>query len=489
MENNIQKAHAVGDQHPNKPWVWTLLSSGKYDWRPIKGATTSKVTPMSNDKLVDWAKQTTEANLTKVANAPNGKAIMRKIAYDELVARGYDVSTINTAGSLSTLMNMVRKTPTAVAAQATSDDDTAEVDIPVIDDDEIKEKWYLNSEDDRVKKMFNMKTKDGRVKYDHFLDKMKRKEKDYLNPIEVVEDLNEQYVEFLDNDEQRFMISAGGAGIGKTYGFTKLAELMSKKPYSSGDEPGGDGYDYYEATNVASGKQLLNILKAHNGKIILFDDTDSILTLKQCAPVMKKACSTTGIRMVGDPDDVKTNFEFTGRIMIMTNKNLNALAMENEDARAVISRAMMKSDIHMTVAETIEVMKNRFQSYEFTESPRLPDPVEDAKERNDLLDLIEKNKKNIDPAQFTTRSFQEILNEKRKVEKANEKRKNPMFAALIGSVDKKWEDKALAVLTKGSEDELEKGDDEISTIEKAFDGDITFEDMSIEKAEQLLFEE
>jgi len=479
-------ARNVGDMHPTKPWVWTEYKPGQFDWRPVKGQTT-KVTPITDtDKLIAWAKKTDEATLLKMANSQKGAALTRKIAYDELNLRGFDVSTVNTTGSLATLMNMVRKAPSAApATQAPVDEDGNEVPQPI--DDGVKEKWYLNSEDDRVKKMFNMKTKDGRVKYDHFLDKMKKKEPDYLNPIEVVEDLNEQYVEFLDNDEQRFMISAGGAGIGKTYGFTKLAELMSKKPYSSGDEPGGAGYDYYEATNVASGKQLLNILKAHNGKIILFDDTDSILTLKQCAPVMKKACATTGIRMVGDPDDVKTNFEFTGRIMIMTNKNLNALAMENEDARAVISRAMMKSDIHMTVAETIEVMKNRFQSYEFTESPRLDDPIEDAKERNDLLDLIEKNKKNIDPAQFTTRSFQEILNEKRKVEKANEKRKNPMFAALIGSVDKKWEDKALAVLTKGDDDELNKSE-EIETLEKAFDSEFNLDEMSIEKAEELLFE-
>ena len=33
---DLQKAHNVGDVHPNGKWVWTQLPSGKYDWRVIK---------------------------------------------------------------------------------------------------------------------------------------------------------------------------------------------------------------------------------------------------------------------------------------------------------------------------------------------------------------------------------------------------------------------------------------------------------------------
>ncbi len=33
---DLQKAHNVGDIHPNGKWVWTQLPSGKYDWRVIK---------------------------------------------------------------------------------------------------------------------------------------------------------------------------------------------------------------------------------------------------------------------------------------------------------------------------------------------------------------------------------------------------------------------------------------------------------------------
>ena len=520
--DEIKKARQVGDQHPSKPWVWTEYKPGKFDWRPMKGkkATTAssdgdsgdddnagatKKTPskpsaaqvagakakagkpMNSQQLLVWAQKTSDDNLLKVANSKNGNAQMRKIAYDALESRGFDMSQVDTSGTLAQLMKMTGKG--SPKAPTTGDDDDevdvadtneeAEVDI---DDDsdgdsdgiKITEKWYLDKNDDRVKKMFNLKTKEGRIKYDQFVYRMKKKEKDYKDPVEVVQDLNEQYLEFLDNDEQRFMISAGGAGIGKSYGFNKMAELLNMKPFEEGDSPGDGDYDIFEAPDVNSGKQLLNILKAHNGKIIVFDDNDKVLKRADCASVMKKATATTGRRIVGDPDDIKQNFEFTGRIIIMTNKDLSQLS-ENEDTKAIISRAMMVSEIYMTVPETIQVMESRYQDYEFKQAPRLDDEGEDKKERDEILSLIKKNQKNIDPAQFTTRTFQEILVNKRKVDNANEKRSNPAFAALIGTKNKDWKEVALGVLTKAavndiegsSEDTFEKGEDD--ELEKAED--------------------
>lgn len=554
-EETIEKAvsRQVGDTHPNGKWVWTEYKPGKFDWRPIKGKkaqqsgdgsssggeddgagkkTPSKPSasqiagakakagkPMNSQQLLVWAQKTSDDNLLKVANSKNGNAQMRKIAYDALEQRGFDMTQVDTSGTLAQLMKMTGKGGASTATSGDDDDedvvadtnDDSDVDI---DDDsdggtdgnKITEKWYLDRNDDRVKKMFNLKTKEGRIKYDQFVYKMKKKEKDYKNPVEVVQDLNEQYLEFLDNDEQRFMISAGGAGIGKSYGFNKMAELLNMKPFEEGDSPGDGDYDIFEAPDVNSGKQLLNILKAHNGKIIVFDDNDKVLKRADCASVMKKATATTGRRVVGDPDDVKQNFEFTGRIIIMTNKDLAQLS-ESEDTKAIISRAMMASEIYMTVPETIEVMESRYQDYEFPSAPRLDDEGEDKKERDEIMNLIKKNQKNIDPSQFTTRTFQEILTNKRKVDKANEKRSNPAFAALIGSKNKDWKEVAMGVLTKAAMNDfggVEPSDELLKAEETLFEKGESPEDDGVdytvdepdeeeiddvEKAEEVLFEE
>lgn len=555
-EETIEKAvsRQVGDTHPNGKWVWTEYKPGKFDWRPIKGKkaqqsgdgsssggeddgatkkTPSKPSasqiagakakagkPMNSQQLLVWAQKTSDDNLLKVANSKNGNAQMRKIAYDALEQRGFDMSQVDTSGTLAQLMKMTGKKG-AAATSGDDDEDTvataaegADVDIDGNEEEDgdpskpgfqITEKWYLDKNDDRVKKAFNLKTKEGRIKYDQFVYKMKKKEKDYKNPVEVVQDLNEQYLEFLDNDEQRFMISAGGAGIGKSYGFNKMAELLNMKPFEEGDSPGDGDYDIFEAPDVNSGKQLLNILKAHNGKIIVFDDNDKVLKRADCASVMKKATATTGRRVVGDPDDVKQNFEFTGRIIIMTNKDLAQLS-ESEDTKAIISRAMMVSEIYMTVPETIEVMESRYQDYEFPSAPRLDDEGEDKKERDEIMNLIKKNQKNIDPSQFTTRTFQEILTNKRKVDKANEKRSNPAFAALIGSKNKDWKEVALGVLTKAAMNDfggVEPSDELLKAEEVLFekgecpedDGvDYTVDEPEeeiddVEKAEEVLFDE
>lgn len=45
-QDDIVKAHNVGDVHPNHPdWVWTQLPNGKYDWRVRKGQAKPAASP------------------------------------------------------------------------------------------------------------------------------------------------------------------------------------------------------------------------------------------------------------------------------------------------------------------------------------------------------------------------------------------------------------------------------------------------------------
>ena len=505
----IKKAHAIGDVHPkDSSLVWTLLTSGKEDWRKQggRGSVTSSSTakPMSNDTLKEWASKTDDSKLITFAGAKNAKAEQRIIAREELEKRGVDISGISTTGTLDDHMAKQAKINKMVGngakpAAASTDDiaDGAEVDLD--GQEAIREEWYLNKNDPRVQKTFNkLIGKADRIRYDKFVYKQKIKDPNYIQPDEVIFDLNAKYLEFLENDGQRFMISAGGAGIGKTYGFNGLAKELNMRPFQEGDTPGDGDYDIFEATDVASGKQLLTILKAHNGKIILFDDTDKVITRADCASVMKKATSATGKRIIGDPDDVKSNFEFTGRIMVMTNKDVNTLS-ENEDTKAILSRGVV-SEIYLTIHETIETMKSRFQDYEFDSAPRLDDAAEDDKERQELLDLIIRHENNIDPAQFTTRTFSKILNERRTATRANLRKQSANFQKYLGTKDKDWETQALQVLTKADDNEFvssvetfEKAEtfQEVvivpEVIEKSFEDQIN--EMSIEKAESLLFEE
>lgn len=44
--NDIEKAHQVGDTHPNGRWVWTEYAPGKFDWRTAKKKDSGKIKPI-----------------------------------------------------------------------------------------------------------------------------------------------------------------------------------------------------------------------------------------------------------------------------------------------------------------------------------------------------------------------------------------------------------------------------------------------------------
>jgi hypothetical protein len=49
-ETELEKAHQVGDMHPNGKWVWTQLPNGKFDWRTKKKPANSKKSSTSETK-------------------------------------------------------------------------------------------------------------------------------------------------------------------------------------------------------------------------------------------------------------------------------------------------------------------------------------------------------------------------------------------------------------------------------------------------------
>lgn len=58
----LEKAHKVGDIHPNGKWVWTQLPSGRYDWRVIKktGAGSAPAAPATAQKTAQSDKKEEE---------------------------------------------------------------------------------------------------------------------------------------------------------------------------------------------------------------------------------------------------------------------------------------------------------------------------------------------------------------------------------------------------------------------------------------------
>ncbi len=72
-DGNVEKAHQVGDIHPNGKWVWTQLPSGKYDWRTIKkNADNSKEVDDFMDKIKTFNSKYTDESKVTVKKTPKG---------------------------------------------------------------------------------------------------------------------------------------------------------------------------------------------------------------------------------------------------------------------------------------------------------------------------------------------------------------------------------------------------------------------------------
>ena len=410
-----------------------------------------------------------ESELLKVLNNPKGNAYNRHLAYEEAASRGIDESKINTSGSLQELWDN-QKTLQNITNSSNDDDDDDESGViytqPWLEDVDVEkiskeflggdDLGYLNPEDRRIKTYFhNLNSLRDRQQYDAFVDYMKRQDPNYVSSKEQLEDLNAEYLDFLDGDATSFLISAGGAGVGKTWGFKKLCELLNLREFDPETmSPGDDDYDWVVAPNIKSEKQLQEFLKRHNGKIILFDDNDAVLTRQDMKAIMKTVNDNDPkSRLFKDPNTGQM-IRFTGKIACITNKSLDSLA-DDEDGRAVVSRAK-KLEVKMTVEENLEILKERYASMEID---GLDLGSDESKIRKEVYQFIVANKDKLDPAKFTVRKFRDIMLDIQKERRRSSFSGTSSLAASLLGKGKDWRKVALANLNKAKDDEFQTEDE------------------------------
>jgi hypothetical protein len=129
------------------------------------------------------------------------------------------------------------------------------------------------------------------------------------------------------------LIIYGKPGSSKTY-------MTKRTLYFSGLLPGSD----YVVIKGSSAKKdqvvevLYSMLFENNGKIIIFDDFDSIFSSEDSINLLKAALDSYPIRLLSLPslrdtsftgDPLPRKFDFTGRIIIITNKTEIDLALSS----------------------------------------------------------------------------------------------------------------------------------------------------------------
>ena len=164
------------------------------------------------------------------------------------------------------------------------------------------------------------------------------------------------------------LIICGPGGLGKTHTVLNAIEQKELLPF-----------EWQMIKGYSTARGLYNTLFDNNGKLIIFDDCDSVLEDKVAINILKGALDSYETRTISwsakmnKNDEYPQQFNFTGRIIFISNKDKKSI----DDA--ILTRSLTV-DLNMTPTEKIERMGYVIEKI-------LPDyPIEVKKEALEYLD-------------------------------------------------------------------------------------------------------
>jgi len=140
------------------------------------------------------------------------------------------------------------------------------------------------------------------------------------------------------------LVILGEGGLGKTHSIT---QSIKDTDMTESD------YVFFKGYSTARG--LYNTLFDNNGKLIVFDDCDSVLEDKVALNILKSALDSYETRTISwmakmnKNDEYPQQFDFTGRIIFISNKS-------KEDMNEAILSRSLTVDLTMTPSDKIERM-------------------------------------------------------------------------------------------------------------------------------------
>lgn len=206
------------------------------------------------------------------------------------------------------------------------------------------------------------------------------------------------------------MIAYGTGGVGKTYNMNQVFEGHGLKEFQENMLPGVGDYDYVKITGKSTPTAMFKALYQHNGKIVVFDDCDSVLKDETSINILKGALDTTGDgtitygsgRQIKDDDGepIPQRFSFVGRATFISNLT------PSEMPQPLRSRALTV-DLTMNAKETLTRLKEIVPHMEFQNNRGEVINVS-AEDRNAAVNFLDKYKNQIDMGDLNARTLGQI---------------------------------------------------------------------------------
>jgi hypothetical protein len=142
------------------------------------------------------------------------------------------------------------------------------------------------------------------------------------------------------------LIVTGEGGLGKSYSIKNALVDCGMEEHE---------FVFFKGYSTARG--LYNSLYDNNGKVIIFDDCDSVLEDKVAINILKSALDSyddreiTWLSKMNKSEEYPNKFLFTGRIIFISNKKKDSID------QAVLSRSLVV-DLSMSADDKIERMRH-----------------------------------------------------------------------------------------------------------------------------------
>lgn len=146
------------------------------------------------------------------------------------------------------------------------------------------------------------------------------------------------------------LIIVGEGGLGKSFSVTQTIKANDLFNYE---------YVFFKGYSTARG--LYNTLFDNNGKLIIFDDCDSVLDDKVAVNILKSALDSYDKRTISwmtkmnKNDEYPQQFDFTGRIIFISNKSKEKID------EAILTRSLTV-DLTMTPDDKVARMESILES-------------------------------------------------------------------------------------------------------------------------------
>lgn len=182
-----------------------------------------------------------------------------------------------------------------------------------------------------------------------------------------------QFTKLIVKEAITSLIVTGDGGLGKTYTVTNALTQAGLKE----DVPEDISGDFIVVKGFSTAKALYRTLFENNGKIIVFDDADSVHKDPIGANILKGALDSGEKRVISwgsdrMDDELPGRFEFYGRVIFISNLPLTKFP------QPLLSRSL-KVDLTLTTDEKIDRIEQVFA-----------ESKDNAKEKQDVLSFIKK---------------------------------------------------------------------------------------------------